>query len=109
MYVTNFTDGCGAACSTSGTLYTLLCCLTGCHSIYSCTYRSKLKAQLGIRENYCADFCSHCFCEYCALCQEYRELQHRGYRLALGWYGNMERQNPGIAMPPQVPSGMVRH
>ncbi|XP_021719289.1 protein PLANT CADMIUM RESISTANCE 2-like [Chenopodium quinoa] len=107
--IAEIVDRGSTSCCTSGTLYTLLLCLTGCQSIYSCTYRSKLKAQLGMPDNCCADLCSHCCCEYCALCQEYRELQHRGYNLALGWQGNMERQNPGIAMPPQVPSGMARY
>lgn len=58
--------------------------LTMCQWIYSCTYRTKLKAQLGMQENNCGDCCTHFWCEPCALVQEYRELQRLGYDLALG-------------------------
>ncbi|GJV68778.1 hypothetical protein Tco_1484287 [Tanacetum coccineum] len=34
----------------------------------------------------------------------YRELKHRGFDMALGWNGNMARQNQGVAMPPFVPA-----
>ncbi|KMT13131.1 hypothetical protein BVRB_4g086730 isoform A [Beta vulgaris subsp. vulgaris] len=97
-----------SSCGVNGTLFTLLLCFTGFQWIYSCTYRSKMKAQYGIPENCCEDCCIHFCCECCALCQEYRELEHRGYNLALGWHGNIERQNPGVVMPPQVHGGMMR-
>ena len=45
-----------------------------------------MKAQYGIPENSCGDCCTHFWCETCALCQEYRELQYRGYDVALGNY-----------------------
>uniref|UniRef100_A0A803LAT4 Uncharacterized protein n=1 Tax=Chenopodium quinoa TaxID=63459 RepID=A0A803LAT4_CHEQI len=101
-----FSD-CSLSCGVSGALYSLLLAFTGCQWIYSCAYRSKLKAQLGMPENSCGDCCTHFWCEACALCQEYRELQHRGYDLALGWQGNVERQNQGM-VPPSMAGGMTR-
>nr|GEY00694.1 hypothetical protein [Tanacetum cinerariifolium] len=44
----------------------------------------------------------------CALCQEYRELKNRGFDMAIGWHGNMARQNQGVAMPPFAPAEMKR-
>ena len=73
-----------AACGTSGTLYTLILCLTGCSCLYSCFYRSKLRGQFFLDESPCTDCCVHCFCEECALCQEYRELKNRGFDLSIG-------------------------
>ncbi|KAH9623237.1 hypothetical protein KSS87_010829, partial [Heliosperma pusillum] len=68
---------------------------------------SKLKAIYGMQDSCCGDCCTHFCCEPCALCQEYRELEHRGYNMALGWHGNMEKQNPGM-MPPPMAGGMTR-
>lgn len=73
-----------AACGMSGTLYTLILCLTGCSCLYSCFYRSKLRGQFFLEESPCTDCCVHCFCEECALCQEYRELKNRGFDLSIG-------------------------
>uniref|UniRef100_A0A7C9DYA4 Uncharacterized protein n=1 Tax=Opuntia streptacantha TaxID=393608 RepID=A0A7C9DYA4_OPUST len=94
-------------CGVSGTLYALLLGFTGCQWIYSCTYRSKLKVQYGIEDDCCEDCCTHFWCECCALCQEYRELQHRGCNVALGWQGNMEKKNQEM-MPPSMPGAMAR-
>uniref|UniRef100_A0A6N2N166 Uncharacterized protein n=1 Tax=Salix viminalis TaxID=40686 RepID=A0A6N2N166_SALVM len=71
-------------CGMSGTLYTLILCLTGCSCFYSCFYRSKLRGQFFLEESPCTDCCVHCFCEECALCQEYRELKNRGFDLSIG-------------------------
>ncbi|GAB4838953.1 Protein CADMIUM RESISTANCE 2 [Ancistrocladus abbreviatus] len=99
-----------SSCGVSGALYALLLGLTGCQWIYSCTYRSKLKQQYGIPTNTCKDCCTHYWCEPCALCQEYRELQHRGFDPSLGWYGNIGRQNQGVPMAtaPVMQGGMTR-
>ncbi|XP_021760002.1 cell number regulator 9-like [Chenopodium quinoa] len=105
--IAEIVDKGSSSCGVSGALYSLLLVLTGCQWIYSCTYRSKLKAQLGMPENSCGDCCTHFWCEACALCQEYRELQHRGYDLALGWQGNEERKNQGM-VPPSMAGGMTR-
>ncbi|PAN06699.1 hypothetical protein GQ55_1G276400 [Panicum hallii var. hallii] len=97
------------SCGTSGALYALIMLLTGCQCVFSCFYRAKMRAQYGLRESPCADCCVHCFCECCALCQEYRELKKRGFDMKLGWHANMERQGRTAAtMPPQMHPGMTR-
>jgi len=58
--------------------------LTGLQCVFSCFYRAKLRAQLGLREDPCPDCLVHFFCEWCALCQEYRELKKRGFDMKLG-------------------------
>lgn len=37
-----------------------------------------------LKEEPCGDCLLHCFCEACALCQEYRELKNRGYNMSVG-------------------------
>ncbi|ONK54780.1 uncharacterized protein A4U43_UnF11550 [Asparagus officinalis] len=99
------------SCGASGALYTLILCLTGCQCIYSCFYRSKMRAQYSLHESPCNDCLVHCCCEACALCQEYRELKRRGFDMNIGWHANMERQGTIIApvtTPPMVEGGMTR-
>nr|WOE87887.1 cadmium resistance 2 protein [Kandelia obovata] len=71
-------------CATGGAIYAILAYFTGCACIYSCVYRSKLRKQYTLEERPCNDCLVHCCCEGCALCQEYRELQSRGFDMALG-------------------------
>ncbi|KAJ9550628.1 hypothetical protein OSB04_014673 [Centaurea solstitialis] len=52
--------------------------------IISCRYRSKLRSRFALVEDPCTDCMTHCCCEYCALCQEYRELNHRGINPSAG-------------------------
>jgi hypothetical protein len=54
----------------------------GC--LYSCLYRSRLRAEYDLEEGECPDFLVHCCCEHLALCQEYRELKKRGFDMKLG-------------------------
>ncbi|KAJ6431684.1 PROTEIN PLANT CADMIUM RESISTANCE 1-RELATED [Salix viminalis] len=64
-----------------------------------------------LRETPCGDCLVHCCCEYCSLCQEYRELKSRGYDLSIGWHGNVEKKNRSLEMasvPPHVEEGMSR-
>jgi len=62
--------------------------VTGCGCIYSCMYRSRLRAKYHLPETPCWDCCVHGCCLPCALCQEYKELRTRGLDPALGWpYG----------------------
>ncbi|KAL4351996.1 hypothetical protein GQ457_06G039030 [Hibiscus cannabinus] len=49
-----------------------------------CTYRTKLRSKFGLPEAPAPDWVTHFLCEWCALCQEYRELQHRGWDPSLG-------------------------
>jgi hypothetical protein len=58
--------------------------MTGLACLYSCCYRSKLRAQYDLPEAPCMDCLVHFCCETCTLCQEYRELKNRGYDLSIG-------------------------
>ncbi|CAG9465659.1 unnamed protein product [Pedinophyceae sp. YPF-701] len=42
------------------------------------TSRSTLRAKYQLPPAPCGDCCTHFWCLYCALCQEYRELKNRG-------------------------------
>ncbi|XWS34458.1 hypothetical protein CRYUN_Cryun21dG0040200 [Craigia yunnanensis] len=91
-----------------GTLYAF-CLFTGCACIYSSSYRSRLRDRYMLEASPCGDCCVHFFCEPCALCQEYRQLQNSGFDMSLGWHGNMQRnQNRGVPTAPVVVSGMTR-
>ncbi|CAN1839509.1 Cell number regulator 10 [Linum perenne] len=59
-------------------------CSSWCACIFSCFYRAKMRRHFHLEEKPCADCCVHLFCEGCALCQEYRELQTRGFDLSIG-------------------------
>ncbi|XP_015688986.1 cell number regulator 2-like isoform X2 [Oryza brachyantha] len=107
--VAEIVDRGSTSCGTSGALYALVMLLTGCHCVYSCFYRAKMRAQYGLQERPCADCCVHYCCEPCALCQAYRELKKRGFDMNLGWHANMERQGHTPAtMPPHMHPGMTR-
>ncbi|GFP96650.1 protein plant cadmium resistance 3 [Phtheirospermum japonicum] len=69
-----------------------------------------MRSQYMLAEDPCPDCILHFCCEYCALCQEYRELQHRGFDMSLGWQGNIEKHNQGggVTMAPFVQGGMSR-
>ncbi|KAK9988366.1 hypothetical protein SO802_028605 [Lithocarpus litseifolius] len=94
-------------CAESGILYGLLG-LTGFACLYSCSYRSKLRAQYDLEEAPCVDCLVHFFCGTCALCQEYRELKSRGFDMGIGWEANLDRQRRGITVAPIVAPGMRR-
>lgn len=72
------------ACTTSGLIYGAILMFIGMPCIMSCTYRTKLRSQYGLMESPAPDWVIHCFCECCALCQEYRELHHRGLDPSIG-------------------------
>ncbi|XP_034689272.1 protein PLANT CADMIUM RESISTANCE 2-like isoform X2 [Vitis riparia] len=96
------------SCFASGAIYAALAYFTTCACLFSCSYRTKLRKQLMLKESPCEDCLVHFCCETCSLCQEYRELTRRGFDMSLGWEGNMERQNRGVAMAPVVERGMQR-
>ena len=75
-----------SACGASGALFALVSAITGCSCIYSCFYRKRLRSQYALPESPCADFFVHCFCQWCALCQEHRELRKRGFDMDIGQY-----------------------
>ncbi|KAF7840848.1 cell number regulator 2-like [Senna tora] len=76
--------------------------LTGRACLYSCNYRSKMRAQFDLPEAPCMDCLVHFCCETCALSQEYRQLRNLGFDLSIGWEANMERQRQGITVAPQI-------
>ncbi|XP_043694728.1 protein PLANT CADMIUM RESISTANCE 2-like isoform X2 [Telopea speciosissima] len=106
--ISEIIDKGSSSCGANGALYALILCLTGCQCCYSCFYRSKMRQQYNLQKDPCGDCLVHCCCELCALCQEYRELENHGYDMKLGWHGNVEKQNRGIAMAPIVEEGMTR-
>jgi Cys-rich protein (TIGR01571 family) len=71
------------ACAVSGVVYCLMMHVA-CTPCYSCSYQKKLCAKFNLEEDPCGDCIVHCFCEHCALCQEYRELKNKGLDPALG-------------------------
>ncbi|XVF85413.1 hypothetical protein PTKIN_Ptkin17bG0116100 [Pterospermum kingtungense] len=105
--IAEIVDKGSTSCGASGALYTLIMFITGCPCLYSCFYRSKLRKQYMLKGGGCGDCMLHCFCETCALTQEYRELKNRGFDMSIGWHANVER-NKGLAMAPVVVKGMSR-
>ncbi|XP_009777885.1 protein PLANT CADMIUM RESISTANCE 8 [Nicotiana sylvestris] len=70
-------------------------------------YRTKLRQKYNLVEAPYSDIVSHIFCPCCSLCQEFRELQHRGLDPALGWNGIVAQQHYGnqqVNQAPQVQS-----
>ncbi|GLT26026.1 hypothetical protein SLA2020_011170 [Shorea laevis] len=106
--IAEIVDRGSTSCGVSGAIYALISCLTGCGCIYSFFYRSKLRKQYVLEKSPCADCLVHFCCEPCALCQEYRQLKAHGFDMTLGWHGSMERQSPGVLVPPVVESDMRR-
>ncbi|KAJ0104692.1 hypothetical protein Patl1_19123 [Pistacia atlantica] len=47
-------------------------------------YRTKLRNKFNLAESPALDWVTHLCCHCCALCQEYRELQSRGFDPSLG-------------------------
>ncbi|XP_030503335.2 cell number regulator 1 [Cannabis sativa] len=83
--------------------------MSGLGCLYSCLYRSRLRVQYDLEEEPCSDCLVHFCCETCALCQEYRELNNRGFDMGIGWEANMDRQRRGVSMgAPMTPPPMTR-
>ncbi|CAJ2654113.1 unnamed protein product [Trifolium pratense] len=98
-----------STCTCDGTIYGALLAVTGLACLYSCYYRSKLRAQYDLPEAPCMDCLVHFCCETCALCQEYRELKNRGYDMSIGWKANMERQGQrSVTVAPPISPAMTR-
>ncbi|MED6180506.1 hypothetical protein PIB30_011023 [Stylosanthes scabra] len=92
-----------SSCAISGAIYAMILFFFGSPCIYSCLYRTRMRKQFLLKENLCMDFTVHFCCEPCALCQEYRELQNRGFDMSLGWNGNLDRWNNQMASQQQPP------
>ncbi|KAI3463766.1 hypothetical protein Pfo_020429 [Paulownia fortunei] len=107
--IAEIVDSGSTSCGTSGMLYGLIACCIAMPCIMSCTYRSKMRSRFGLIESPAPDWVVHCFCECCALCQEYRELQERGLDPSIGWLGNVARlrQQQQFAMIPPMQQRMM--
>ncbi|KAJ6836054.1 cell number regulator 2-like [Iris pallida] len=100
---------------------TITCLISGCWYFwiqYStclqclCTmfYRTKMREQYNLEEAPDSDFCVHFCNEPCALCQEYKELEHRGFDMTIGYEANMmrQRQMQSATAPPDMQGEMMR-
>ncbi|KAH1074452.1 hypothetical protein J1N35_026780 [Gossypium stocksii] len=81
-------------CATSGIVYAVAPCFV------SGPYRKKLRQRFGLIEAPASDRIIHSMFEPCALCQEYRELNNRGINPALGYHGNLSKQQTATMMVP---------
>ncbi|KAL3501927.1 hypothetical protein ACH5RR_036376 [Cinchona calisaya] len=96
------------SCGTSGAIYVGICHFLCCVWIYTMCYRTKMRKQYNLPQSPCPDCCAHCLCHKHALCQEYRELENRGFDLSIGWQANIEKMNAVMMVAPGVPGGMPR-
>ncbi|KAI9126539.1 hypothetical protein K1719_002135 [Acacia pycnantha] len=86
-----------AAC---GALYTVVACLTGCACLYSCVYNAKMmmRYQFLLKDEAVTTRLVHCCCEPYALCQDYRELQHRTFDMVVGCHGNVVQRKRKLVL-----------
>ncbi|PKU85915.1 protein PLANT CADMIUM RESISTANCE 8 [Dendrobium catenatum] len=89
------------SCTLGSFMYILMVpALLTCWIIGS-NYRKKMRKKYNIVEAPSEDWTVHLFCSCCALCQEYRELQHRGIDPSLGWMGyQAQKQWRTSTVPP---------
>ncbi|XXG51035.1 hypothetical protein AAC387_Pa02g4903 [Persea americana] len=106
--IAEIVDGGNTSCGTSAIIYGAIAFFIGIPCLLSCTYRTKLRNKYALVESPAPDWITHFFCEWCALCQEYRELKARGLDPDLGWHGNMAKnQQPQVAMAPPMHQSMM--
>ncbi|KAJ7533654.1 hypothetical protein O6H91_13G058700 [Diphasiastrum complanatum] len=65
------------SCVAAAMVWYLLQQVTLCGCLYSCWYRKKLRSRFNLPERPLPDILVHYCCWPCAICQEYREIQHR--------------------------------
>ncbi|KAL8224420.1 hypothetical protein R6Q57_019895 [Mikania cordata] len=75
-------------------MYAIINVLTGFGCLFSCANRTKMRRQYGLPEEPTNDCCVHLCCGPCALCQEYRELQHIGFDLSIGLISKAPSSSP---------------
>ncbi|GJQ98947.1 PLAC8 motif-containing protein [Tanacetum coccineum] len=98
--IAEIVDKGNTTCGVGGGMCACLYCCGGCHALYTCFYRSKLRQLYMLPARPCHDCLVHFCCLACALCQEYRELKNRGIDPFLGWQGALN--------PPVGPGEMRR-
>ncbi|KAG0463915.1 hypothetical protein HPP92_019984 [Vanilla planifolia] len=90
----------GTSCTLGSFMYVLMVpALLTCWIIGS-NYRKKLRNKYNLVEAPSEDWTVHLFCSCCALCQEFRELQHRGIDPSLGWMGYLAQKQYTETQPP---------
>lgn len=53
-------------------------------TFYNGLYRTKMRRQWRLKGSLSSDYCLHLFCHPCALCQQYRQLEHQGFIVIQG-------------------------
>eukprot|EP00253_Pinus_taeda_P011187 PITA_11187 len=108
--IAEIVDQGNTTCGTGALIYSAILCCCGIPCIYSCSYRTKLRARFNLEGAPMIDTLIHCALEHCALCQEYRELANRGLDPAIGWVGNVTKyqQQQQAAMAPPSRQAMCR-
>ncbi|KAI7725301.1 hypothetical protein M8C21_004516, partial [Ambrosia artemisiifolia] len=101
--IAEIVDNGQTSCTTSGLIYCLIASFIGIPCIMSCGYRTKIRNRYGLMETPAPDWVTHLFCEWCALCQEYRELKAHGLDPAIGWQGNLMRNQQMQQYPAMTP------
>lgn len=96
------------SCCMHGFLYCVLGGFTHFLSVYGCIYRTKFRRVYGIEGSQFCDCLASCLCAPLSICQEYRELQARGFDVSAGWNGNVRMGTRGVMEAPMVYSGMTR-
>ncbi|KAL7596903.1 hypothetical protein Lser_V15G30444 [Lactuca serriola] len=48
-------------------------------TFYNGLYRTKMRRQWNLKGSLSSDYCLHLWCHQCALCQQYRQLEHQGF------------------------------
>ncbi|KAK9060078.1 hypothetical protein SSX86_020782 [Deinandra increscens subsp. villosa] len=100
------------SCGLYAMLHAGILYFTGCGCLLSAYYRIKMSQIYKLPNDPLINILVHLICEPCALCQEYRELQARGFnmQLGVGWRNQTPeiQQTGGVMVPPKVPGGMNR-
>ncbi|KAF5777244.1 putative PLAC8 motif-containing protein [Helianthus annuus] len=100
------------SCGLYAMLHAGILYFTGCGCLLSAYYRIKMSQLYNLPNDPLINILVHLICEPCALCQEYRELQARGFnmQLGVGWRNQTPeiQQTGGIMVAPKVPGGMSR-
>ncbi|KAJ6418473.1 hypothetical protein OIU84_001768 [Salix udensis] len=101
--IAEIVDNGQSTCATNGMMYGLVASCIGMPCLLSCGYRTKLRVKYGLIEDPAPDWLTHGLFEWCALCQEYRELNNRGLDPSIGWLGNISMQNMQQAQAGMAP------
>ncbi|XP_076884734.1 protein PLANT CADMIUM RESISTANCE 2-like [Bidens hawaiensis] len=100
------------SCGLYAMLHAGILYFTGCGCLLSAYYRIKMSQIYKLPNDPVFNILVHLICEPCALCQEYRELQARGFnmQLGVGWRNQTPeiQQTGGLMVAPKVPGGMTR-